>query len=360
MTTLEPNPAPVAPSDEEFAAARPWYAAQMAAGVERFLEPRRDTCPWCGSDKLRNRVTTGDLLQRKPGTFSMDECRVCRHVFQNPRLNIDGLNFYYRDFYDGLGGYITEQIFAAHTEVYYSRARMVTPFLTPHHWLDVGTGYGHFCKDAKTIWPNTVFDGLDMGSGVEEGQKRGWLTNIYRGQLPDLVDEVAGKYDVVSMHHYLEHVRDPRAELDVIARVVAPGKYLLIEVPDPTSFTAKMYGRLWTPYYQPQHQHLVPCRNLLQALTERGFTPVRVQRKEAHLPVDLTCAVLSTVSRIAPEPRYPWLPEPTPADFRRLERAWKVAPKLLKWAWHADQWMAPVIKALDGGNAYRVLARRQS
>jgi len=155
-------------------------------------------------------------------------------------------------------------------------------------------------------------------------------------------------------------VRDPRAELDVIARVVAPGKYLLIEVPDPTSFTAKMYGKLWTPYYQPQHQHLVPCRNLLQALVERGFTPVRVQRKEAHLPVDLTCAVLSTVSRIAPEPRYPWLPEPTPKDFKRLERAWKVAPKLLKWAWHADQWMAPVIKAFDGGNAYRVLARRNA
>jgi SAM-dependent methyltransferase len=358
MTTAETSPATPPPADEDFAAARPWYTDQIAAGVERFLEPRRTTCPWCGSDRLRRRVRTSDLLQRKPGTFTMDECRICAHVFQNPRLNGEGLAFYYRDFYDGLGSAVTEQIFAAHTDVYLSRARMVSPFLTPRNWLDVGTGYGHFCKDARTVWPDTVFDGLDMGAGVEAGLRRGWLTNVYRGELPELADEVAGKYDVVSMHHYLEHVRDPRAELDVVARVVGPGSYLLIEVPDPTSFTARMYGKLWTPYFQPQHQNLIPARNLLQALAERGFTPVLVQRKEAHLPVDLTCAVLSITAMLSPDPRFPWLPEPTAAAFERQRRVWKVAPKVLKWAWHLDQWMAPVIRALDGGNAYRILARR--
>jgi SAM-dependent methyltransferase len=358
MTAIEPNLASPPPTDEEFTAARPWYSEQLAAGVERFLEDRRPDCPWCGSDRLKRRVRTGDLLQHKPGRFTMDECRTCGHVFQNPRLNTDGLNFYYRDFYDGLGSWTTEQIFAAHTEVYRSRARMVAPFLTPANWLDIGTGYGHFCKDAKTVWPETTFDGLDMGAGVEEGHKRGWLANTYRGELPELAEAIAGKYDVLSMHHYLEHVRDPRAELDVVAGVMRPGSYLLIEVPDPTSITARIYGRLWTPYFQPQHQNLIPCRNLLQALTERGITPVRVQRKEAHLPVDLTCAVLSLVNMISPDPRFPWFPEPKPRAFRRQKRVWQVAPKLLKYAWHADQWMAPVIKAFDGGNAYRVLARK--
>ena len=51
-----------------------------------------------------------------------------------------------------------------------------------------------------------------MGAGVEEGRRRGWLTNVYRGELPDLAEQVAGKYDVLSMHHYLEHVVDPRGE----------------------------------------------------------------------------------------------------------------------------------------------------
>ncbi|MGQ0465392.1 MAG: class I SAM-dependent methyltransferase [Sporichthyaceae bacterium] len=346
------------PSDEEFAAQRPWYAEQIAGGIERFLEPRRTTCPWCGSDRLKTRVRTSDILQRKPGVFTMDECKTCRHVFQNPRLNGEGLGFYYRDFYDGLGASRTEGIFAAHRDLYLSRAQMVAPYLTPKNWLDIGCGFGHFSKDAAEVWPDTEFDGLDMGAGVEEGQRRGWLKNVYRGELPDLADQVAGKYDVLSMHHYLEHVTDPRAELDTVARIMRPGSYLLIEVPDPTSITAKIFGKLWTPYFQPQHLNLIPSRNLLQALVERGITPVEVQRKEAHIPIDLTCAVLSITTMIAPDPRFPWLREPKPSDYKRQEKVWKVAPHVLKWAWKVDQWTAPIIRNTDGGNAYRVLARR--
>ena len=233
MSVIEPIVATPPPTDEEFAAERAWYAAQLAGGIEKFLEPRRTTCPWCGSDRLKTRVRTTDVLQRKPGVFTMDECRTCKHVFQNPRLNGAGLGFYYRDFYDGLGASRTEGIFAAHRDLYVSRARMVAPFVTPRTWLDIGTGYGHFCKDAADVWPDTVFDGLDMGAGVEEGQRRGWLTNVYRGELPELAEQVAGKYDVLSMHHYLEHVTDPRKELDVVASIMKPGSYLLIEVPDP-------------------------------------------------------------------------------------------------------------------------------
>jgi SAM-dependent methyltransferase len=362
-TQLADAPAPggtpsTVPTTEELEAARPWYQAELAGGVERFLEERRDTCPWCGSDRLRGRLDTGDLMQRKPGRFHIDECRTCGHVFQNPRLNIDGLNFYYRDFYDGLGAHTVEMIFAAHKDIYIERAKMLAPFLTPRNWLDVGTGYGHFCKDARTVWPDTTFDGLDMGHGVLEGKARGWLDTIYHGMLPDLADQVAGKYDVVSMHHYLEHVRDPRAELDVVAKIMAPGSYLLIEVPDPTSVTAKIFGKWWAPWFQPQHQNLIPCRNLLQALAERGFTPVTVHRRSAHIPVDVTCAVLSMCTVLGPDPRLPWGTGPTRLGELRNKYVWKAAPPIVRAAYKADQKLAPIIRATDGGNAYRVLARK--
>jgi SAM-dependent methyltransferase len=346
------------PTSEELEAARPWYSEQLAGGVQRFLEARRDTCPWCGWHDLKTVLRTGDLMQRKPGRFTMDACRTCGHVFQNPRLNVEGLNFYYKDFYDGLGAHTVEMIFAAHHDIYLDRARMLAPFITPKNWLDVGTGYGHFCKDAREIWPDTTFDGLDMGVAVLEGKARGWLDNIHHGQLPDLADEVAHRYDVVSMHHYLEHVRDPRAELDVLSRVVAPGKFLLIEVPDPESVTARIFGKLWAPWFQPQHQNLIPCKNLLQALRERGFTAVTVHRASAHIPVDVTCAVLSVCTVLGPDPRLPWRKPGGKVGELRKKYVWKAAPPVVKAAYKADLKLAPVIRRFDGGNAYRILARK--
>src|SRR6266567_4088927 len=81
---------------------RPAYQADLAGGLDRLFEPRRTACPWCGSARLRERLRTTDLLQHKPGRFHLDRCQDCGHVFQNPRLSFAGLEFYYRDFYDGL------------------------------------------------------------------------------------------------------------------------------------------------------------------------------------------------------------------------------------------------------------------
>ncbi|HEV2361847.1 MAG TPA: hypothetical protein VGS21_09115, partial [Acidimicrobiales bacterium] len=73
------------------------YAELLSSGIDRFFEERRDTCPICGGGSLTLRIATKDLLQFKPGEFRLDECGGCGHIFQNPRLSIDGLDFYYKD-----------------------------------------------------------------------------------------------------------------------------------------------------------------------------------------------------------------------------------------------------------------------
>src|SRR5437763_9307414 len=144
---------------DPYEAARPYYQAQLAAGVERFFEPRRTSCPWCECANLSIRLRTPDLLQRKPGRFTLEQCRTCRHIFQNPRLTPAGLDFYYRDFYDGLGEEQTKAVFntAGQSQSYRGRAEMLKRFTTPRAWLDVGAGHGHFCRLAREIWPDTVF-----------------------------------------------------------------------------------------------------------------------------------------------------------------------------------------------------------
>ncbi|WP_328960733.1 class I SAM-dependent methyltransferase [Streptomyces virginiae] len=349
------------PSDGTVEAARAAaYQEDLAAGVDRFLEPRRADCPWCGSDRLTVRVRVPDLLQGKPGRFTLERCEECRHVFQNPRLSPEGLEFYYRDFYDGRGGEGTGVVFGTQGAAYRGRAEMLLPHADPASWLDVGTGHGHFCNAAREVWPRTRFDGLDMGDGVREAERRGWVETGYLGQFPEFASKLAGQYEVVSMYHYLEHTREPLAELDAAATVLAPGGFLAIELPDPQSRMARLIGPLWLPWFQPQHQHLMPAANLREALADRGFTVVAEEHGPAHQGNDFFGAVALAATRLSPDPDRPWGPGPTPRARLLAHAVRVVALPCFAAAVALDTVRTAAARRTDGGNAYRMLARKDT
>lgn len=346
---------------ERIAALRPGYRADLEAGLDRFFEPRRTSCPWCGGTDLTTRLRTTDLLQHKPGSFVLDRCAGCGHTFQNPRLSPEGLEFYYRDFYDGLGEKKLGDTFGARTGMYRGRAEaMLAHDPEPKTWLDVGTGHGHFCAAAREVLPDTAFDGLDFTDGVELAERAGRVEHGYRGAFPDLAPELAARYDVVSMFHYLEHSTDPDRELRAAREAVRPGGHLLVEVPDPESRYARLLGRWWLPWLQPQHLHFVPVANLRGRLTDLGFTVVAEQHAEAHDPVDLLAAVWLALDHTAPRDDVPWLPGPPDRPRRALRAAWLLAgvPALVAATLLDRLAVRPLSRRLRVSNAYRIVARR--
>lgn len=340
--------------------ARGYYDVELADGVERFLEPRRETCPWCGSGDLSVRLRSQDLVYRKPGTFTLEECGGCGHIFQNPRLNPAGLDFYYRDFYDGIGAASAETVFTTSSHDYLARARMLEPAATPKRWLDVGSGHAHFCAAARQVWPDTVFDGLDQGAEIEEAERRGWIAHAHRGSFPDLAGEIQGVYDVVSMHHYLEHTRDPYLELDAAAEILPPGGHLLIELPDPEWRLGRLFGKYWMPWFQPQHQHMMPIGNIKRALTDRGLTLVAEERATAHQRNDFVTAAYLWFAGIAPDRTLPWSAGRRTAAGRVWRGvAWTAGVPALLLGLLLDRTAGPLVARRTGtGNAFRVLARK--
>ncbi|MEU5211400.1 class I SAM-dependent methyltransferase [Streptomyces sp. NPDC020742] len=346
----------------QIAARRPHYQDDLRDGLGKFFEPPQSACPWCGSARLFRRLKTTDQLQHKPGTFVLDRCRACGHVFQNPRLSADGLEFYYRDCYDGLGEATMARMAGSPLAVrlYRSRARALLPFGRPARWLDVGTGHGHFCAEAGKIHPGTEFHGLDLGQGVEIAERCGRIDRAFRGPFPLLADQLTARYDVVSMHHYLEHTLAPRRELAAAHRVLRPGGHLLIEVPDPESAAARLLGQWWGPWLQPQHLHLIPLDNLCVALSEQDFTIVAIDRQQPHVPTDLTSAAANLLKSVLPGEDLPWLPA-KPGPLARGLRALSLpaaAPALLALL-GCDLLLSPVVRRTRLSNAYRVIARRE-
>lgn len=337
---------------------RDTYADLVEDGIEPFFSPRRDDCPLCGESQLGLHLDVPDLWQGKRGRFHLERCGACGHIFQNPQLSIAGLAYYYRDFYDGLGGEGIEQLFGVSGQPYGARADLVFAHCSPSKWLDVGCGHGHFAHALGEREPGLHRAGLDLSDGVDDAITRGWIDEAHRGLFVDLAPSLAGRFDVVSMSHYLEHTLDPRAEIAAAATALQPGGHLLIEVPDPESRLARLLGRFWMPWFQPQHLHFVSVANLEKLLAEHGLEPLVVQRAEAHIPTDGLLAVGALMGMLSVDPYVPWKPRPG-----LLRRAWHSTVQilglpLLLAAIVFDRLTSGWLARHGASNAYRVLARK--
>ena len=346
------------PAEKTAPGDRAWYQTRLGQGLSSFFEPRQIDCPICQGKQMRVFLRSPDMLQHKPGEFTLEQCVRCGHIFQNPRLNQEGLEFYYRDFYDGQGSAGAEFLFGALKACYRKRAELLNGIHIPRRWLDVGTGHAHFCAVARQVWTDTRFDGLDMADSVEDAVLRGWLEQGYRGMLSEFTEKLAGQYDVLSMHHYLEHTRDPREEIGHALRILGDGGFLAIELPNPECPLGRWLGRYWLPWFQPQHQHFLDRTNLERLLLEAGFEPLLWQFGEAHERTDFFTSSYLIIKRLFPEGGMPWQTGQTRAFGLWEALRWVVSVPLYVVATLADVALTGYLRGGRRSNALRVLSRK--
>lgn len=283
-----------------------YYRHVVESGVHKLFEQRATLCPMCTGSELVREQTLRDFVLLKPGYFHMSRCRSCGHIFQNPRLNAQGLEFYYRDFYTGTGEESVRGYLASTTASYRARALMLKGHQPPRRWLDVGAGYGHFSRTAREVWRETKFHVLDVSASIKSAENLGWAERAYVGAFLDLAPQIEETYDVVSMFHYLEHTPDPLAELRAAASLVEPNGLLLIEVPDPDSVGRRLMGKWWPSWFAPQHLHFFPSHNMETYLRTAGFEPILWHRAKAHLATDASFAMANYLLQWASTSGLPW------------------------------------------------------
>ena len=79
-------------------------------------------------------------------------------------------------------------------------------------------------------------------------------------------------------YHVLEHVFDPQSFLKEAYRILKPGGALLIEVPNPTGFDARISRRLLKNILDfPNHSYLFPPKLFQNMLKDAGFTIITLE-----------------------------------------------------------------------------------
>lgn len=195
-------------------------------------------------------------------------CRDCGMVFQNPIPTEAALDEFYRERYREMySGSSTpdDDFLAEQRERGRVILRRVGARLSPgNSVLDIGCGPGAALEPFRDAGFRVA--GLEPGPYGEWGARNLGL-DVKTAGIDALVSETE-RYDLVVLSFVLEHLRDPVDALASVARVLAPGGFVHIEVPD----LLGNHGRL-SDYVHLAHISYFTPTTVMAAVMRAGMRP---------------------------------------------------------------------------------------
>lgn len=232
-------------------------------------------CSCCGGRLPEHyAITSIDRLSGVPGTFFVRICERCGSGTSFPFVDESELGQFYAGNYNphadwqppkGLLAMISRWIRAFIA----SRALRSLPLSKlagrSGEALDVGCGRG----DLGAL---LITEGWQV-TGVEPSPE---ACVIARRQGVDAIGGTLGsadlgdrKFDVITFQHSLEHVVDPTTDAAIAARLLTPGGFLLISVPNFGSLQRRLFNGRWFHLDLPRHRFHYTADGL-RALAEKA------------------------------------------------------------------------------------------
>ncbi len=157
--------------------------------------------------------------------------------------------------------------------------------------LDVGCGDGAFLSGMRALGWRTL--GLEISYEAAAIAHRARSLDVLVGALERLPLS-PGSVRVITMHHVLDHLRDPIRALQVCREALAPGGTLVIVSPNGGSAGHRAFGVDWVNLDPPRHLHIFSPSNLRRMVEEAGL---HVQRLETSAMRATAVHSLSTAFR---------------------------------------------------------------
>ncbi len=148
--------------------------------------------------------------------------------------------------------------------------------------LDVGCATGSFLSFASGRGLRSF--GIDLNEHAVEEARRGVTgIQVHCGVLGDQPFE-GQVFDAITMFDFIEHVRDPSAELSAARQRLAPAGRLAISTPRVDSIMRTLLRGAW-PQYREEHLSYFSRKGLIQLLDRCGYSveSTRTTRKAVTL-----------------------------------------------------------------------------
>lgn len=214
------------------------------------------TCPVCG------RIARSRL---RPPYADLSECACGLIVNELPVTES------YSDAYFANDGALGHRDFDSEWANRYDRVRFTAELVriervvSGRRGLDVGAATGSFALLASERGWSVI--GVEINDAARRIAARRGVESVE--QTSDLP---AGQtYDLITMHHVLEHLEQPILTLREFARLLKTGGRILIEVPNWRSFERRSMGIEWTDLRLDQHRWQFSPSSLIKLVTQAGL-----------------------------------------------------------------------------------------
>jgi SAM-dependent methyltransferase len=219
-------------------------------------------CPVCESGR------TADAWRYQESVVK--RCRSCDLEFAVPFVAADRES--YRSWYEH---FVAPSYEAIHPGYRFTIAkiRQAAGYLKPgsNRVLDVGCGAGYLLVDLQRCGFECL--GIDFNEDLVRAANEQFGVPAVLGDIRDL-RTLGRQFDLILLSHVLEHLDQPMQLLLDIREVLAPGGYLVIEIPNRNWFSVGQSLKSGTcawDNYPPHHLTFWSAASLRGALQRAGF-----------------------------------------------------------------------------------------
>ena len=152
------------------------------------------------------------------------------------------------------------------------RARVLRSRVPLGPVLDVGCGRGVMLEHLRSLGYEA--HGIELNDAAAWHARHRLGLDVRTGGFQDSPEE-ANRFQAVVFWHTLEHFPDPAAALAQACRVLRPGGFLALALPNFDSLQARLFGRHWFHLDVPRHYCHFGPRSLEALLARHSLRIVR-------------------------------------------------------------------------------------